>query len=249
MKLTDASAVISGGSSGVGAATARALTSAGATVIVLDRARPDDPLPGCTYLEVDVTDGAAVTAAIATGAESVPPIRVAVSCAGVAPSQRILGRNGPHDFDDFARVVAINLLGTFHVMTAAAAHIAQAEPDEHGQRGVVVNTSSGAAFEGQIGQAAYAASKGGVNALTLPAARDLAQHGIRVLTVAPGLMDTPMVAGFSQQVQDSLAASVPFPQRLCRPEEFAQLVLDLVAHDYMNGEIVRMDGALRMAPR
>jgi NAD(P)-dependent dehydrogenase (short-subunit alcohol dehydrogenase family) len=174
---------------------------------------------------------------------------VAVNCAGIAPSRRLLGSRGPHDVDTFARTVTINLIGTFTVMSLAAERIAAAPELEDGARGVIVNTASIAAWDGQIGQAAYAASKGGVAALTLPAARDLAQYGIRVVTIAPGVMETPMMAGFDESVTAALAASVPFPHRLGRPEEFADLVAFAVEHDYLNGETIRMDGALRMAAK
>lgn len=172
-----------------------------------------------------------------------------VSCAGIAPSARILGRRGVHDIGLYAKVVAINLVGTFTVLVLAAEHIAATEPDDGGQRGVVINTASVAAYEGQVGQAAYASSKGGVVGLTLPAARDLARYGIRVNTIAPGIVETPMMATIDEEYRARLAAGVPFPPRLARPAEFAQLALALIEHDYVNGETVRMDGALRMAPR
>ena len=172
-----------------------------------------------------------------------------VNCAGIGPSMRIVGRKGPHDLAFFHKVVAVNLSGTFNVMTLAAEKIAATEALEDGARGVVVNTASIAAYDGQVGQAAYASSKGGVVALTLPAARDLAQYGIRVLTIAPGIIETPMLATVSEEFRAGLASGVPFPQRLGRPEEYAALALSLVDHDYLNGEVIRMDGALRMAPR
>jgi NAD(P)-dependent dehydrogenase (short-subunit alcohol dehydrogenase family) len=174
---------------------------------------------------------------------------MAVSCAGIAPSARVLSRKGPHDLELFHTVLKVNLLGTFNVMRLAAEAIARHEPDADGQRGVIINTASIAAFEAQIGQVAYAASKAGVAGMTVTAARDLAQHGIRVVTIAPGIVDTPMMAGFSDEVRAGLSAGVPFPQRLARPEEYARLVTMIVEHDYLNGETIRMDGALRMAPR
>jgi NAD(P)-dependent dehydrogenase (short-subunit alcohol dehydrogenase family) len=176
-------------------------------------------------------------------------LRVAVNCAGIGPSARILGRKGVHDLGLYAKVVQINLVGTFTVLALASEEIARTEPLDHGQRGVVINTASVAAFEGQIGQAAYSSSKGGVVGLTLPAARDLAQYGIRVNTIAPGIVETPMLATISEEYRAGLAAGVPFPHRLAQPAEFAQLALFLIEHDYLNGETVRMDGALRMAPR
>ena len=176
-------------------------------------------------------------------------LRLAVNCAGIAPSARILGRKGPHDLSLFHTVLNVNLLGTFNVMRLTAESIARHEPDANGQRGVIVNTASIAAFEGQIGQIAYAASKAGVAGMTITAARDLAQYGIRVVTIAPGIVDTPMMAGFSDEVRDGLAATVTFPQRLAQPTEYARLVTMIAEHDYLNGETVRMDGALRMAAR
>jgi len=177
------------------------------------------------------------------------PLRVVVNCAGIGPSARILGKKGVHDLGLYAKVIQVNLIGTFTVLALAAEAMAQTEPLEYGQRGVIVNTASVAAYEGQIGQAAYASSKGGIVGLTIPAARDLAQFGIRVATIAPGIVDTPMLATISEEFRASLAAGVPFPQRLCRPDEYAQLVEMIIAHDYLNGETIRMDGALRMAPR
>lgn len=248
MQIKNSAAIVTGASSGLGAAVAGALHAAGAVVYALDLEAPAVP-NGVARLTVDVTDADAVGAAVAEIAEQSAPLRITVSCAGIAPSARIVGRHGRHDPALFARVIAVNLVGTFNVMSAAAAAIARTSPDAAGQRGVIVNTASGAAFEGQVGQAAYAASKGGVVGLTLPAARDLAAHGIRVNTVAPGLMDTPMVAGFPPGVRDSLAATVPFPPRLGDPAEFARLVLAIIENDYLNGETLRLDGALRMAPR
>ena len=172
-----------------------------------------------------------------------------MNCAGIGPSTRILGRKGVHDLALYRKVIEINLIGSFTVLALASEAIAQTEADEHGQRGVIVNTASIAAFDGQVGQAAYSSSKGGIVGLTLPAARDLAQHGIRVMTIAPGIVETPMLATVSEEFRATLAAGVPFPQRLARPEEFADLVLAIVDHDYLNGETIRMDGALRMAPR
>jgi NAD(P)-dependent dehydrogenase (short-subunit alcohol dehydrogenase family) len=190
-----------------------------------------------------------VSAAVEQAAGSGVPLRVVVNCAGIGPSARTVGKSGPHDLDLFRKVVEVNLIGTFTVLSIAAAAIAKTEPDANGQRGVAVNTASIAAFDGQIGQVAYAASKGGVVGLTLPAARDLASLGIRVCTIAPGIVDTPMLATVSDEYRAGLAAGVPFPKRLARPEEFAALVGTVVEHDYLNGETIRMDGALRMAPR
>jgi NAD(P)-dependent dehydrogenase (short-subunit alcohol dehydrogenase family) len=249
MQVQNTAAIVTGGSSGLGAAVAEALHAAGAVVYALDLEGAEDRSDGVARLTVDVTDSEAVDAAVAEIVQQPAPLRVVVSCAGIAPSARIVGRHDRHDPALFAKVVEVNLMGTFNVMSAAAAAMARAPADAGGQRGVIVNTASGAAFEGQVGQAAYAASKGGVVSLTLPAARDLAGHGIRVNAVAPGLMNTPMVAGFRPEVRDSLAATVPFPRRLGQPEEFARLVLAIIDNDYLNGEVVRLDGSLRMAPR
>jgi NAD(P)-dependent dehydrogenase (short-subunit alcohol dehydrogenase family) len=204
-----------------------------------------------SYVAVDVTDPDQVAAAVAQAVAEPAgvPLRTVVNCAGIGPSMRILGKSGPHDLAFFAKVVQVNLIGTFNVLTLAAQEIARTEPLEHGARGVVVNTASVAAFDGQVGQAAYASSKGGVVGLTLPAARDLAQHGIRVNTIAPGIVETPMLATVSDEFRAGLAAGVPFPQRLARPEEYAKLALAVIDHDYLNGETIRMDGALRMPPR
>lgn len=249
MQLDDAAALVTGAASGLGAATAAALAAGGARVVGVDLDVDAAPqVPGVRYVRADVTDEAQVRAAVEEAAAT-GPLRVAVNCAGIGPSARILGRGGTHDLALFAAVVRVNLVGTFTVMTLAAEAMARTTPLAEGQRGVVVNTASIAAFDGQVGQAAYAASKGGVVGLTLPAARDLAQHGIRVVTVAPGIVDTPMLASVGEEFRAGLAAGVPFPQRLARPEEFARLVTMVVEHDYLNGETIRMDGALRMAPR
>ena len=251
MEIRDTSALVTGGASGLGAATAAHLASRGARVFALDLPAALDKAPavdGVTYIPTDVTDGAQVGAAAETAAAS-GPLRTVVNCAGIGPSARILGRKGIHDLDLYATVIRVNLIGTFTVLAVASERIAATDPDAQGQRGVIVNTASVAAYEGQIGQAAYASSKGGVVALTLPAARDLAQYGIRVNTIAPGIVDTPMLATVSEEFRAGLAAGVPFPQRLCRPEEYARLVGMIIEHDYLNGETIRMDGALRMAPR
>jgi NAD(P)-dependent dehydrogenase (short-subunit alcohol dehydrogenase family) len=252
MQISGTAAIVTGGASGLGGATAQALAKAGATVFALDLPAAIEKAPavsGLTYVAADVTDPAQVKAAVDTAAAAEVPLRVVVNCAGIGPSARILSRKGPHDLDLFRKVVEINLIGTFNVLTLAAAAIANTEPDENGQRGVAINTASIAGFEGQIGQAAYAASKGGVVGLTLPAARDLASLGIRVMTIAPGIVDTPMLATVSDEFRAALAEGIPNPKRLGRPEEFASLALSIIAHDYLNGEVIRMDGALRMAPR
>ncbi|GAA5092086.1 SDR family NAD(P)-dependent oxidoreductase [Microbacterium yannicii] len=251
MKIATTSALVTGGASGLGAATARRLAESGAQVVALDLPAAVDhaaPAPGIRYVAADVTSADDVQAAVDSIAADQPALRIVVSCAGIAPARKVLGSKGPHDLDLFRRAVEVNLVGTFNVLRLAAAAMSQTEPDEHGQRGVIINTASVAAFEGQIGQVAYAASKGGVVGMMLPAARDLAAVGIRVNTIAPGIVDTPMLAGLGPEVGASLAASIPFPQRLARPDEFAELARMIIEHDYLNAETVRMDGALRMAP-
>lgn len=253
MEIQGQAAIITGGASGLGAVTAQALAQRGMKVYAFDLAASIEKASSSDnieYLEVDVTDHESIRAGIATVKAGREPLRVVINCAGIGTPGRILSRRGPHDLNQFAQVINVNLLGTFNVMTLGAELIAQQEPlDDDGQRGIVINTASVAAFEGQIGQAAYAASKGGVHSLTISAARDLASYGIRVNTVAPGIVETPMMAGITPEFRESLEASVPFPARLARPEEYAQLVLDLIGHDYINGHTVRMDGALRMGPR
>ncbi len=253
MQTADTTAIVTGGASGLGAATAAALAASGARVLALDL--PDacegaPEVPGIEYVPTDVTSEADVRAAVEQAAgDPDRPLRTAVNCAGIGPSARILGRKGTHSIDLYRKVVEVNLIGTFVVLAIAAEAIAATEPDADGQRGVIVNTASIAAYDGQVGQAAYSSSKGGIVGLTLPAARDLAQYGIRVMTIAPGIVETPMLATVSDEFRAGLAAGVPFPQRLARPEEYAKLALAIVDHDYLNGEVIRMDGALRMAPR
>jgi NAD(P)-dependent dehydrogenase (short-subunit alcohol dehydrogenase family) len=249
MQLDNTSAIVTGGASGLGAATAKALADKGVRVFALDLKVENAPaVDGVTYVATDVTEPEQVRAAVAQAADA-GPLRTVVNCAGIGPSMRILGKKGVHDLDAYATVIKINLIGSFNVMALAAEAIAETDPDEQGQRGVIVNTASIAAYDGQVGQAAYASSKGGIVGLTLPAARDLAQYGIRVNTIAPGIVETPMLATVSEEFRAGLAAGVPFPQRLARPDEFAQLALAIIDHDYLNGEVIRMDGALRMAPR
>ena len=250
MQLNDTAAIVTGGASGLGHATAVALAKQGVDVYALDLNVDDAPaVDGVTYVQTDVTDPAQVQAAVDRAAGSSSPLRIVVNCAGIGPSMRILGKKGPHDLDLYATVVKVNLIGSFNVLTLGAEKIAASDPLEDGQRGVVINTASIAAYDGQVGQAAYSSSKGGIVGLTLPAARDLAQYGIRVATIAPGIVETPMLATVSEEFRAGLAAGVPFPQRLGRPEEYAKLALAIIDHDYLNGEVIRMDGALRMAPR
>ena len=253
MELANTAAIVTGGASGLGGATAAALAARGARVYALDLAGGIETAPevgGVSYVATDVTDEDQVRAAVQqAGADPAYPLRTVVNCAGIGTSARILGRNGVHNLALYRKVIEINLIGTFTVMAVAAEAIAQTQADELGQRGVVVNTASIAAFDGQVGQAAYSSSKGGIVGLTLPAARDLAQYGIRVVTIAPGIVDTPMLATVPDEYRAALAAGVPFPHRLARPDEYAQLALAIIDHDYLNGETIRMDGALRMAPR
>ncbi|MFC5285478.1 SDR family NAD(P)-dependent oxidoreductase [Actinokineospora guangxiensis] len=250
MQIDGIAAIVTGGASGLGAATAAALAGRGATVYALDLPSATGPeVDGVTYIGADVTDPASVEAAVAQAASGPAPLRVAVNCAGIGPSARILSKKGPHDLGLFSKVVQVNLVGTFNVLTTAAAAIAQTDELDHGARGVIINTASIAAFDGQIGQAAYAASKGGVVGLTLPAARDLSTSGIRVVTIAPGIIDTPMLATVSEEFRAALASGIPFPKRLGLPQEYAKLALSVIDQDYLNGEVIRLDGALRMAPR
>jgi NAD(P)-dependent dehydrogenase (short-subunit alcohol dehydrogenase family) len=248
MQVSGIAAVVTGGASGLGGATARALADAGAQVFALDlpgAIEKADAVDGVTYVPADVTSPEQVQAAV-DAAGSAAPLRVAVNCAGVGTASRILSKKGVHDLDLYRKVIEVNLIGTFNVLRLAADTIAKTDPDENGQRGVVINTASIAAFDGQIGQAAYSSSKGGVVGLTLPAARDLATSGIRVVTIAPGIIDTPMLAGVSDEFRAALAEGVPFPKRLGLPAEYARLALSIIDQDYLNGEVIRLDGALRM---
>lgn len=251
MDIQDVAAIVTGGASGLGGATVRRLAEGGAQVTALDLQNSIDnaeELENVSYVAADVTDGDQVQTAVESASAN-GPLRVVVNCAGIGTAGRVLSKKGPHDLGAFSSVVAVNLIGTFNVMRLAAAAIAQTEPLADGARGVVINTASIAAFEGQVGQIAYSASKGGVVGMTVPAARDLAQYGIRVNTIAPGIIDTPMLAGVEESFREQLGKGVPFPQRLGLPAEYAKLVGMLVDHDYLNGEVVRMDGALRMQPR
>ena len=252
MDTTDVAAIVTGGASGLGGATVRRLAADGAHVVAIDLPKAVDAaekLERVDYVGADVTDGDQVQAAIDAAVGTGLPLRVVVNCAGIGTAGRLLSKKGPHDLGVFQQVIGVNLIGTFNVMRLASAAIAETEPLEDGARGVVVNTASVAAYEGQIGQIAYSASKGGVVGMTVPAARDLAQYGIRVMTIAPGIIDTPMLAGVEESFREQLAKGIPFPQRLGRPDEYAQLVSMIVEHDYLNGEVIRFDGALRMQPR
>jgi NAD(P)-dependent dehydrogenase (short-subunit alcohol dehydrogenase family) len=254
VQLTDRSvALITGGASGLGNATATALAAQGAAVVLLDLPDSDGTVAAerlgerARFVPTDVTDPDAVAEAIAQARE-LGEVRVAVNCAGVGWAARVLGREGPHDLGLFRKVVEVNLIGTFNVLRLAAEAMAGNDPLD-GDRGVIVNTASIAAFDGQIGQAAYSASKGGVAGLTLPVARDLARHQIRVCTIAPGTFDTPMLAGLPADAREALAEDIPHPHRLGRPEEFGLLAAQIVANPYLNGEVIRLDGSLRMSQR
>jgi NAD(P)-dependent dehydrogenase (short-subunit alcohol dehydrogenase family) len=253
MELRGQAAIVTGGGSGLGGATAEALAAAGARVTVLDinRAAAEAVAAriGGLAAACDVADAAAATAAIALAAQTHGPARLLVNCAGIGPAARIVGRDGAMALERFERVIRVNLIGTFNMLRLVAAAMGTLDPMEDGERGVIVNTASIAAYEGQVGQAAYAASKAGVVGLTLPAARELARSGVRVVTIAPGLIETPMFNGLPDDVRSGLASSVPFPARLGRPDEYAALVLHIAANRFLNGATIRLDGALRMAAR
>ncbi len=252
MQIAGHSFLVTGGASGLGAATARRLAAAGGKVVISDinaeqGARLAAELGSSAgFVPTDVTDGAQVGKAVAAACEKFGALHGTISCAGIAPGERILGRSGPHSLDSFRRAVEINLIGTFNLLRLAAQAMERNAPDAEGERGVIINTASVAAFDGQIGQAAYSASKAGVAGLTLPAARELARFGVRVMTIAPGVFETPMVAAFPPELKQSLAAQVPFPPRLGRPEEYAALVEHIIVNTMLNGEVIRLDGALRM---
>ncbi len=253
MKIEGASAIVTGGASGLGEATVRRLVAAGAKAVIVDRdAQKGEALAkeiGATFAQTDVTDAAQVQAAV-DKAGALGPLRIAVSCAGVGWAARTLNKEGaPHDFDLFKTIIGINLIGTFNVLRLASAAMAKTAPLDDGERGVIVNTASVAAFDGQIGQVAYAASKGGVVSMTLPAARDLSAVGVRVCTIAPGTFQTPMMGILPEAAQKALAAAIPFPKRLGNPAEYAALAEHIVRNSYLNGETIRLDGSLRMAPK
>jgi len=255
MLIAGAGALVVGGASGLGEATARRLHAEGAHVTIADvNADKGDALAAelgerAQFLQADVTDAEQVQAAVDAAAELGGGLRISVHCAGVGWAERTVTKRGPHQLEFFEKVVAINLIGTFNALRLAAARMAEGEPDEAGERGVCVNTASIAAYDGQIGQIAYSASKGGVVGMTLPAARDLSSLGIRVNTIAPGLFDTPLLAALPQEARDQLGAGVPFPKRLGRPEEYANLAAHIVTNTMLNGEVIRLDGALRMPPK
>ncbi|HIZ49783.1 MAG TPA: SDR family NAD(P)-dependent oxidoreductase [Candidatus Pseudomonas excrementavium] len=255
MQLNNHTFMITGGASGLGAAAATLLADAGAQVALVDlngavlQQRVEELGERARGYVADIADEQQAAEAVAAAQRDFGGIHGLVNCAGIAPGEKILGRNGPHALASFDRALRINLLGSFNMLRLVAEVMAQGGPNEQGERGVIINTASVAAYDGQIGQAAYAASKGGIVSMTLPAARELARHGIRVMTIAPGIFETPMMAGMTQEVRDSLARDVPFPPRLGMPEEYAALVRHIIENPMLNGEVIRLDGALRMAAR
>jgi NAD(P)-dependent dehydrogenase (short-subunit alcohol dehydrogenase family) len=253
MQLKDQAAIVTGGASGLGAATARRLAAQGAKVAVCDlNAKLAESVAaeiGGVAVACDVADAASAETAIAAASKAHGPARVLINCAGIGVAKRVVGRDGPMPLADFEKVIKINLIGSFNMLRLATAEMSKLAPLEQGERGVVINTASVAAYDGQIGQSAYSASKGGIVGMTLPIAREMAQFGIRILTIAPGLFLTPLLAGLPQEAQDSLAAAIPFPHRLGQPEEFASLAMHMIDNPYLNGEVVRLDASLRMAPK
>jgi 3-hydroxyacyl-CoA dehydrogenase / 3-hydroxy-2-methylbutyryl-CoA dehydrogenase len=253
MNADGVGALVAGGASGLGEATARMLVEAGARVVIADlNAEKGEALAtelGASFVAADVTDAEAIGAAVTQAADGSGGLRISVCCAGIGWAERVAHKNGPHNLELFTKVIEVNLIGSFNVLRLAAAAMSENEPDEEGERGLCVNTASIAAYDGQIGQIAYAASKGGIVGMTLPAARDMASRGVRVVTVAPGLFDTPLLAGLPEPAREALGAGIPFPSRLGRPEEYARLVAQIVANPMLNGETIRLDGALRMPPK
>lgn len=251
--LNGIAAIVTGGGSGLGAATAVKLAKAGAKVAIvdlnLDGAKATAEKCSGIAIQCDVADAASAEAAVAEAREKNGAARILVNCAGIATGKRIVGKEGPMPLDAFAKVINVNLVGSFNMMRLVAADMTKLEGLEEGERGVIISTASVAAYEGQIGQAAYAASKGGIVALTMPAARELAQFGIRVLAIAPGLMETPLLGSLPPELRQTLGSTIPFPKRLGTPEDFASLALQCVENIYLNGEVIRLDGALRMAPK
>ncbi len=255
MRVEDSTFLVTGGGSGLGAATARSLAETGANVLIADLSEEagegmaPEPDKNTRFVQTDVTDEASVQNAVDAALENFGALHGAVNCAGVAIAEKVLGRDGFHKLASFEKVVQVNLTGTFNVVRLAVAAMSQNEPTAGGERGVIINTASVAAFDGQVGQVAYSASKGGVVAMTLPLARELAEHRIRVVTIAPGIFDTPMLAGLPEKARDSLGKQVPFPPRPGRPEEYAALVRHIIENEMLNGEVIRLDGAIRLAPR
>ncbi len=255
MELKESVFVVTGGGSGLGAATARMIVAGGGKVVLADvnkaagEALAAELGANACFAETDVTNEASAKAAVELAVSTFGKLNGLVNCAGVAPAEKVLGKEGPHRLESFAKVININLVGSFNMIRLATEVMAKGEPNAQGERGVIVSTASVAAFDGQLGQAAYAASKGGVVAMTLPIARELARSDIRVMTIAPGIMETPMLMGMPQEVQDSLGKMVPFPSRMGKPAEYANLVRHIVENSYLNGEVIRLDGAIRMAAK
>lgn len=253
MDIKGQAALVTGGASGLGAATVRELAEAGAKVAVLDLNEAAGSAlateVGGVFVRCDVTDSASIEAAIAAARSRHGPARIVVNCAGIGGANRLVGKNGPMPLEAFTRIINVNLIGTFNVMRLTAPDMLATEPLADGERGVMINTTSVAAYDGQVGQAAYSASKGGIASMTLPLARDLAQFGVRVVAIAPGLFATPLLGQLPPEVQESLGASIPFPKRLGRPDEFGRLAAHIVTNASLNGEVIRLDGALRLPPR
>ncbi|MDQ3012013.1 MAG: 3-hydroxyacyl-CoA dehydrogenase [Acidobacteriota bacterium] len=255
MEIQGNTFLISGGASGLGGATSRLLATSGANVVIADiNKEKGDALaaelgPKARFVECNITDEESVKNAVAATVSSFSALNGAINCAGIGVAEKTVGKDGPHALASFKRVIEVNLIGTFNVIRLAAAQMAGQEPNAAGERGVIINTASIAAFDGQIGQAAYSASKGGIVGMTLPIARDLMRSGIRVVTIAPGLFDTPLLAGLSEDVKKVLGAQVPFPPRLGNPSEFAALAKHIIENEMLNGEVIRLDGALRMPPK
>ena len=254
MDIDNSTFIVTGGASGLGAATARALAAAGGNVVIADlNAAAGNALATelgrARFIRTDVSAEADAKAAVDLALTQFGGLQGLINCAGIAIGEKTLGKNGPHALANFARVIGVNLIGTFNMIRLAADAMSRGKPNAGGERGVIINTASVAAYDGQIGQAAYAASKGGVVGMTLPVARDLARSGIRVMTIAPGIFETPMLLGMPKEVQDALGAMVPFPSRLGRPEEYAALARHIIENAMLNGEVIRLDGAIRMAPK
>jgi NAD(P)-dependent dehydrogenase (short-subunit alcohol dehydrogenase family) len=255
MHISDSTFLVTGGSSGLGAATAEMIVARGGHVVIADgkvdegQEKASSLGDSALFVETDVTSESSVQAAIEKAYSTYGTLNGTVNCAGIILGRRTIGRKGPHDIESFTRIVTVNLIGTFNVIRLVAARLQENEPTDEGERGVIVNTASVAAFEGQIGQAAYSASKGGVVGMTLPVARDLSRAGIRVMTIAPGVFETPMVAGMTDEVRESLGQQVPFPSRLGRPSEYAALAGHIIENVMLNGEVIRLDGAIRMGPK
>ncbi len=255
MEFKNCRALVTGGASGLGEAVARSIVAGGGKVVLFDldqekgEALADQLGGAAAFLKTDVASAESVGLGVAAACKLLGEINVVVNCAGIAPAAKVLGKKGPHDLDLFTRVITVNLVGTFNVIRLAAEQMVNNEAGEDGERGVIINTASVAAFEGQIGQAAYSASKGGIVGLTLPLARELAQFGIRVVTIAPGIMETPMLMGMPENVREALGSMVPFPQRLGQPDEYAGLVRQVIENRLLNGTTIRLDGAIRMQPK